>query len=48
MIVLDANVISELFRPAPNDRVRSLGASLATRNTRDFKDCGVALIDPWQ
>jgi predicted nucleic acid-binding protein len=28
--------------------VRSLGASLATRNTLDFKDCGVALIDPWQ
>lgn len=28
--------------------VRSLGASLATRNTRDFVDCGIALIDPWQ
>jgi predicted nucleic acid-binding protein len=27
--------------------VRSLGATLATRNTRDFKDCGIALIDPW-
>jgi predicted nucleic acid-binding protein len=24
------------------------GASLATRNIRDFKDCGVVLINPWQ
>jgi hypothetical protein len=22
--------------------------AIATRNTRDFADCGVALIDPWQ
>jgi len=27
--------------------VRSLGATLATRNIRDFEDCGIALIDPW-
>ncbi|MGQ0801597.1 MAG: type II toxin-antitoxin system VapC family toxin [Pseudomarimonas sp.] len=27
---------------------RSRGATLATRNIRDFEDCGVALIDPWQ
>lgn len=26
---------------------RSLGATLATRNTRDFEDCGIDLIDPW-
>lgn len=26
---------------------RSRGAALATRNTRDFTDCGIALIDPW-
>ncbi|HWD58628.1 MAG TPA: hypothetical protein VG308_10140 [Stellaceae bacterium] len=26
---------------------RSLGAVLATRNLRDFTDCGVELIDPW-
>lgn len=25
----------------------SRGASLATRNTGDFLDCGIALIDPW-
>lgn len=25
----------------------SNGASLATRNTKDFADCGVPLIDPW-
>ena len=28
--------------------VRSHGATLATRNTRDFADCGIALVDPWQ
>jgi toxin FitB len=26
---------------------RSQGAAIATRNVRDFKDCGVELIDPW-
>lgn len=26
---------------------RSRGARLATRNLRDFDDCGVVLIDPW-
>ena len=26
---------------------RSRGAALATRNARDFEDCGVALINPW-
>ena len=26
---------------------RSRGASLATRNTRDFERCGVTLINPW-
>jgi predicted nucleic acid-binding protein len=28
--------------------VRSRGATLATRNMRDFEDCGIALINPWQ
>jgi predicted nucleic acid-binding protein len=23
------------------------GAKLATRNTTDFEDCGIALVDPW-
>jgi predicted nucleic acid-binding protein len=23
------------------------GLSLVTRNRRDFRDCGIALIDPW-
>lgn len=27
---------------------RSRGASLATRNIKDFVDCGVDLIDPWK
>ncbi|WP_066793565.1 type II toxin-antitoxin system VapC family toxin [Sphingomonas soli] len=26
---------------------RSRGASLATRNLRDFEGCGIELIDPW-
>ena len=26
---------------------RSRGATLATRNQRDFADCGIGLIDPW-
>ncbi len=26
---------------------RSHGAALATRNVRDFEDCGISLIDPW-
>ncbi|MBN8713591.1 MAG: type II toxin-antitoxin system VapC family toxin [Xanthomonadales bacterium] len=28
--------------------VRSRGATLATRNVRDFADCGITLVDPWQ
>lgn len=24
------------------------GATLATRNTRDFSDCGIDLVDPWK
>ena len=27
--------------------VRSHNATLATRNTRDFEDCGIHLINPW-
>ena len=27
--------------------VRSRGASLATRNIKDFSDCGIVVIDPW-
>ena len=27
--------------------VRSRGATLATRNTKDFVDCGIDLVDPW-
>lgn len=25
----------------------SRGAALATRNTKDFSDCGIELVDPW-
>ena len=27
--------------------VRSRGARLATRNVRDFIDCGITVVDPW-
>jgi predicted nucleic acid-binding protein len=27
---------------------RKLGATLATRNTSDFEDAGIDLLDPWQ
>lgn len=27
--------------------VRSRGARLATRNVRDFVDCGITVVDPW-
>jgi len=27
---------------------RSRGASLATRNVKDFADCGINVIDPWR
>lgn len=27
--------------------VRSHGATLATRNVRDFEDCDITLVDPW-
>lgn len=27
---------------------RSLGATLATRNTKDFADTGIDVVDPWQ
>ncbi len=26
----------------------SIGAAVATRNTKDFEDCGIPLINPWQ
>jgi predicted nucleic acid-binding protein len=27
--------------------VRSRGARLATRNVRDFVECGITVVDPW-
>jgi len=27
--------------------VKSYGASIATRNVKDFKDCGIDIINPW-
>lgn len=52
MIILDTNVISELTRQIPDNRVLdwldSLKTTLATRNTADFEETGIELIDPWQ
>jgi len=28
--------------------VKTAGATLATRNTRDFEKCGIALVNPWR
>jgi len=28
--------------------VKAAGATLATRNTRDFEECGIALANPWR
>jgi predicted nucleic acid-binding protein len=28
--------------------VQSRGARLATRNVRDFADCGITIVDPWR
>lgn len=27
---------------------KSRGASLATRNVKDFVDCGITVVDPWK
>ena len=52
------SILSEDFRDRilPFDRAAALAyaaiaraheAALATRNTGDFSDCGIAVIDPW-
>lgn len=41
-------------RPAPQSDamiagiVRAHGATLATRNVRDFEGCGIGLVNPWE
>lgn len=52
MIVLDTNVVSELSRPTPSQAVIEWvdtqdSSNLATRNTADFSDTGIQLINPW-
>ena len=39
--------ISELDAPQIAGIALSQDAAIATRNVRDFHDCGVELIDPW-
>lgn len=59
IVPIDADVAEEwgkLHAVAPRNSVDSLiaasarvrGLTVVTRNTGDFKDCGVALINPWQ
>lgn len=55
MIVLDTNVISEVFRPTPDPGAiewleslcRAHGAMCATRNEKDFAETGVRVLNPW-
>ena len=51
--VLLVIVITKLNRPSAQDgqiaaHAAHLGAPLATRNTADFTDLGIALINPWR
>jgi predicted nucleic acid-binding protein len=55
MIVLDTNVVSELMKPHPISTedaqiaaiCQSTGLDCATRNTGDFDDLELRLINPW-
>jgi len=47
MIILDTNVISELLRTAPSPAVDLIHGLRATRNTVDYEDYGIDVIDPW-
>jgi predicted nucleic acid-binding protein len=55
MIVLHTNVISWRRGGQPISQidaqiaaiVRSGGARLATRNVRDFAECGITVVNPW-
>ena len=58
ILPVDARAADEWGRlnaPAPRKTVDSLiaatarvhGLTVVTRNTRDFADCGVRLLDPW-
>jgi hypothetical protein len=38
------DVISEVMKVAI---AKSHGAALATRNVRDFEDCGAKVVNPW-
>ena len=59
IVPIDARIAEEWGRlnaTAPRNTVDSLiagsarvhGLTVVTRNTRDFEDCGVQLLDPWQ
>ena len=52
--LLDTNVISEMMRPHPEpraarflDRIASRRMAFVTRNTRDFRNTGVRVVNAW-
>lgn len=51
MIPLDTNVILALMRAKADCQIaaiaRAKDAPIATRNVKDFDDCGVRVINPW-
>jgi predicted nucleic acid-binding protein len=60
VLILDTNVISEILRQRSSGRpisqfdamiaaiVRLHGAKLVTRNTSDFENCGIEMVNPWE
>ncbi len=54
MYLCDTNILSELARLRPNaDMLLAATAqlhtfTLVTRNTRDFEDCAISLLNPFQ
>jgi predicted nucleic acid-binding protein len=52
VIVLDTNVVSEVFKPLPSEKVLHWLAAqddgaVATRNAADFERCGIRVINRW-
>ena len=42
--LLDTNVVSAMLAGTAASR----GLALVTRNTRDFRNTGIAVINPWE
>jgi toxin FitB len=46
VILLDTNVVSQ-FDAQIAAIAQAAGATLATRNVKDFRNCELSIIDPW-